>query len=527
VTRRGNITSDEALRELALRAARRSMAGFTLATKPDYQLTGFHREVCEALDEVVTGGCRRLILTMPPRHGKSELVSRRLPAFFFGHRPDAQIISTSYGFELSKVFSRDVRRIMQGESYAAIFPETTLAPDSTAIERWETAEGGALLAQGVGGSITGHGADLLLCDDLISNREQAESETQLEKAWDFFTGSLYPRLHPGGRIVLIMTRWSSGDPVGRILAGPDAASWRVLHFPAIDDQGNALWPERYSREALDAIRQAIGSYDWESLYQGRPHARGGQYLKRAWFEIVAESELPMNLTWFRGLDLAVSTKKTADYTASVRVARHQEAGVEHYFVAAGFNRRLDWPDAKRKIVALATAEKSQLCVEAVAGFAVAHRELEQALAGVCVVRQIQATKDKLTRALPWIAAAEAGKIVLVRAARGSNDWLDEFLAQAEAFPAVGAHDDLIDALSIAFEQAAMHATPHVWGIGDPAYDGPSPQRIDGEIRELIAGCRNEEERRAMIAELKREETWTPREGWQRFEHEVVDVERAD
>jgi predicted phage terminase large subunit-like protein len=326
-----------------------------------------------------------------------------------------------------------------------------------------------------------------------------------------------------------MTRWSPGDPVGRILAGPDAASWRVLHFPAIDDQGNALWPERYSREALDAIRQAIGSYDWESLYQGRPHARGGQYLKRAWFEIVDESDLPMSLIWFRGLDLAVSTKKTADYTASVRVAQHQEAGAEYYYVAGGFNQRLDWPDAKRKIVSLSTAEKSQLCVEAVAGFAVAHRELEQALAGVCVVRQVQATKDKLTRALPWIAAAEAGKIVLVRSARGSNDWIDEFLAQAEAFPAAGAHDDLIDALSIAFEHAARgFIHPTVWWPGKPDYDSARDLRkIDREIRELIDGCRNVDERREIIDELKRDGTWTPEEGWRRFDREALEVAGTD
>jgi predicted phage terminase large subunit-like protein len=429
------------------------MAGFTLATKPEYDLTQFHRQICEALDSVVSGDCRRLILTMPPRHGKSELVSRRLPAFFFGHHPGAQIISTSYGFELSKVFSRDVRRIMQADTYAAIFPKTTLAPDSSAMERWETAQGGAMLAQGVGGSITGHGADLLVCDDLISNREQAESETQLEKAWDFFTGSLYPRLHPGGRIVLVMTRWSPGDPVGRILAGADAAAWKVLHFPAIDDHGAALWPARYSKETLDAIRQAIGNHDWESLYQGQPFTRGGQYLKRAWFEIVDENKVPTGLTWFRGLDLAVSTSKTADFTASVRVAQHQEAGVETCFVAGGYNQRLDWPNAKRKIVALATEEKARLYVEAVAGFIVAHRELEEALRGVCIVQKVQATKDKLTRALPWIAAAEAGKIVLVRSARGSNDWIDTFLSEAEAFPAAGVKDDLIDALSIAYDAA--------------------------------------------------------------------------
>lgn len=452
-------TREEALRELAIRAARESLAGFTLATKPDFDLTPFHEEICRALDEVVSGDCRRLILTMPPRHGKSELVSRRLPAFFLGHHPGAQIISTSYGFELAKVFSRDVRRIMQGETFAALFPETTLAPDSNAIERWETAQGGAYLAQGVGGSITGHGADLLICDDLISNREQAESETQLAKTWDFFTGSLLTRLHPGARVVVIMTRWSNGDPVGRILAGEDAGAWRLLHFPALADDGSPLWPERYGKEALESIRRSVGTYDFESLYQGRPFARGGQYIRRSWFDTIDEDALPAGLVWWRGIDLAVSTKATADYTASVRVAKHTERGATHFFVAGGLCARMDWPEAKRRLVALCAAERSRVCVEAVAGFAVAHRELEEALRGSCFVRRVGATKDKLTRALPWIAAAETGRLVLVRSKRGSNDWLETFLAQAEAFPSNGAHDDLIDAVSIAYEGGINRPSP--------------------------------------------------------------------
>lgn len=124
--------------------------------------------------------------------------------------------------------------------------------------------------------------------------------------------------------------------------------------------------------------------------------------------------------------------------------------------------------------------------------------------------------------------AEAGKIVLVRTTHGSNDWINEFLAQAEAFPATGAHDDLIDALSIAFEYATVHIIrPHVWVPGDYDYDGPSPQECDEEIRQLIDGCRDPEELREMINELKRDELWTPAEGWRAFEREAFEHERAD
>lgn len=436
--------------EMILRNARRDFGSFCLATKPDYILAWFHSQICATLDSMVRGECKRLILTMPPRYGKSELISRKFPAYWLGHFPKSNIISTSYGFELTKTFSRDVRRTMQEPLYRAIFPQTELSQDVAAMDLWQTTQQGAYLAQGVGGSITGHGADLLICDDLISNREQAESVVQLNKVWDFYTGSLYTRLHPGACIIIIMTRWSPQDPVGRILTGDDKDSWRVMHYPAIDAQGKALWPERYSLDDLAKIRRSVGSYDFTSLYQGEPYARGGQYLKRAWFRVVDESEVPSEMTWVRGLDLAVSTKASADSSASVKLAKHTLDGESMLYIAGGWNQQLEWPHAKRKVIALATIERIQLYVEAVAGFVVAFRELRDALDGVAYVDKITVSKDKLSRALPWIAMAERGGVCLVRG-KGDNEWIDQFLSQCDSFPAGGLHDDLIDAVSIAFE----------------------------------------------------------------------------
>jgi predicted phage terminase large subunit-like protein len=436
--------------ELVLRNARRDFGSFCLTVNPNYEMAWFHSEICGTLNAMVRGECKRLILTMPPRHGKSELISRKLPAFWFGHFPKTQIISTSYGFELTKTFSRDVRDVMAEPIYRAIFPQTQLSRDVTAMDLWQTQQGGVYLAQGVGGSITGHGADLLICDDLISNREQAESSLQLNKVWDFYTGSLYTRLHPGAAIIIIMTRWSPQDPVGRILTSEDVDEWKVLHYPAINEQGAALWPEKYSRETLEQTRRSIGSYDFTSLYQGEPYARGGQYLKRAWFRVIAEAEVPAELTWVRGLDLAVSTKKSADSSASVKIARHDQDGESMMYIAGGWNQQLEWPHAKRKVVALATQERIQLYVEAVAGFVVAYRELRDSLDGIAFVDKITVSKDKLSRALPWIAMAERGGVCLVRG-KGDNEWIEQFLSQCDQFPTGSGHDDLIDAVSIAHE----------------------------------------------------------------------------
>ena len=178
----------------------------------------------------------------------------------------------------------------------------------------------------------------------------------------------------------------------------------------------------------------------------------GEYIKRAWFKQCAEADVPTGLTWWRGVDFAATTKETSDFTASVKVAEEKRAGETWYYIAGGLCARMEWPIAKRRIVELCKAERCRVCIEAVAGFIVAHREIAEALRGVCLVREISVVKDKLTRALPWIAAAEAGRVVLVHSGRG-DEWIDTLLSQCDTFPSTdkGLHDDLIDAVSIAFE----------------------------------------------------------------------------
>ncbi|MEN6535166.1 MAG: terminase family protein [Bryobacteraceae bacterium] len=447
------------------------MAKFTRAMRPEYKITWFQADLCAALDDVVSGACRRLIVTMPPGHGKSEYCSRLLPAYFVGRNPTGKIILTSYGADLARDASRDARAIVQSDRYRWLFPETEVSADSSAIERWGTTGGGSVVAQGVGGAITGRRADLIVVDDPLKDREEAESKAALDSCWNYFTGTLMTRLLPGGRIVVIMTRWSPKDLVGRLLGGPRAAEWRVLHFPAVAEdgemwrnKGDALWPERYPSEELARMRE-MSPYDFESLYQGRPYNRGGQYLKREWFEVISARDVPPGLRWVRGVDLAVSIKKRADQTASVRMARHLDGGIETFYIAGGWARREEWPTTRRIITERAKAERIKLVVEAVAGFDVAFRELAAELGSCCQVVKVSPTRDKLARALPWIAAAESRRVALV-SGDGSAGWVDEFLAQAEAFPSSGVHDDLIDAASLAYEGLKASGMSMLW---DPRY----------------------------------------------------------
>jgi predicted phage terminase large subunit-like protein len=447
------------------------MVKFTQAMHPDYRVAWFQEELCAALDDVASGTCRRLIVTMPPGHGKSEYCSRLLPAYVLGKDPSERIIMTSYGADLIRDASRDTRAIVQSERYGWIFPHTAIAQDSSAVERWGTSGGGAVVAQGVGGAITGRRASLIIVDDPLKDREEAESKAVLDTCWNYFTGTLMTRLLPGGRMVIIMTRWSPKDLVGRILGGPRAMEWRVLHYPAIAEKdemwrttGEALWPERYPLGDLERMRE-VAPYDFESLYQGRPYHRGGQYLRRDWFERVDAKDVPPGLRWTRGVDLAVSIKKRADMTASVRVARCMEGHIETIYIGGGWARRAEWPITKRLIIERARMERIKLIIEAVAGFDVAFRELASELGACCQVVKVSPTRDKLARALPWIAAAESKRVALVEG-DGDNAWIEEFLAQAEAFPSTGVHDDLIDAVSLAYEGSKVAGMAMIW---DPAF----------------------------------------------------------
>lgn len=227
--------------------------------------------------------------------------------------------------------------------------------------------------------------------------------------------------------------------------GEDKPNVETFHARTVD---NPFLPDEF--EAI--MRGQYPSTFARQELEGEFISLEGEYIKRAWFKQCAEADVPTGLTWWRGVDFAATTKETSDFTASVKVAEEKRAGENWYYIAGGLCARMEWPIAKRRIVELCKAERCRVCVEAVAGFIVAHREIAEALRGVCLVREISVVKDKLTRALPWIAAAEAGRVVLVKSGRG-DEWIDTFLSQCDTFPSEdkGLHDDLIDAVSIAFE----------------------------------------------------------------------------
>lgn len=444
--------------------AAESLLAFTLHTKPDYHVGWHHRVLCDYLDRFVSGDISRLLVCMPPRHGKSELVGRRLPAYILGREPRASIIATSYSADLASRMNRDVQRIIDTPQYAELFPQTQLYSKNVRT----TARGsylrnsdifeivgslGVYRSSGVGGGITGMGGQYLIIDDPIKNREEADSQTHRESLWEWYTSTFYTRLEERGAILITLTRWHEDDLAGRLLTlaanDPRADQWTVLRFPAIAeesdraaedtrDTGAALWPEKYDTAQLDTIRATVGSRQWDALYQQRPRPADGALFKRQWFTIVDRA--PEGLRWHRYWDLAASTKTSADYTTSAAVALDHDGVL---YIRDMLRGRWEWPDAKRIMIEAMRAEPSTMngVEKALHGIAaVQELQRERAVAHV-TIRGVDVDKDKVTRALPWAARAEAGKVRLVR-----GEWIPTFLDEVCAFP-LGTHDDQVDTVS--------------------------------------------------------------------------------
>lgn len=288
-------------RLIAAKKSRDSLLDFARFTMPDpqdvddaslslYETGWHHQAIAEVLEKVERGEILRAIITMPPRHGKSELTSRRFPVWFMGRAPHRQVIFATYGADFGEDFGRKAREIIDMPAFRQVFPKVALKKTSRSAARMETEQGGMMVFLGVDGPATGRGADLFVVDDPFKDRQEAESITIRNHVWDWFKAVAYTRLMPGGRIVVILTRWHEDDIVGRIfntdfVPKEEADKWFVLNLPGIIDEGQpeerALWPERFPLEVLKSTRAFIGERDWNSLYQQRPSPPEGVFFKSA------------------------------------------------------------------------------------------------------------------------------------------------------------------------------------------------------------------------------------------------------
>jgi len=441
------------------RNAADSLIGFTTYTLPKYRAADHHLRLAAGLEAVESGEIDRLMVTMPPRHGKSELVSRRFPAWFLGRNPEAAIIAASYNAELAADFGRKVREIIQSDAARRVFRDLDLRGDNKAADRFGTTEGGEYFAVGVGGATTGRGADVFLIDDPVKNREDADSEAKRRAAKDWYRSTAYTRLMPGGRIVMVLTRWNEGDLAGwqleEMAAGGD--QWHRIDMPAINSAGEPLWPQRYPLPALERIRRAVGPRDWSALYQQRPAPETGDYFRREWLRPVAKMPPKESLRIYGASDYAV-TSDGGDFTVHVVLGmdadgrlwlldlwRRQAASdvwIEAFCDLAKQWRPLGWAEETGQI-------------KAGVGPFLDRRQRER---GAYVARtQFPTRGDKAVR-----AQSIRGRMALegLHIPAGAP-WRADFEAEMMSFPA-GKHDDQVDALGLVgqlLDRMVKAATP--------------------------------------------------------------------
>ncbi len=271
---------------------RDNLLGYAIAQFPEFKPGRHHKLLASKLEDVEQGRIRRLAVLMAPRHGKSKLSSELFPSWYLGRNPKRRILSLSYGQDLADVFGRSVRNYLKAPTFGALFPECKLAADSNSIKRFNVSGGGGYATIGVGGATTGRGADLLLLDDLIKDREQADSPVYRENLIDWYKSVARTRLQPGGSIVLVQTRWGSTDFVAWLLSETAHENWEVISLPALAlendplgrQPGEALWPEAYPPEVLEEIKQTLGSRDWNALYQQCPLSDADVIFQAKWLQ---------------------------------------------------------------------------------------------------------------------------------------------------------------------------------------------------------------------------------------------------
>lgn len=433
------------------RRSRDGLLAFTRRMFPSYRPAPHHRVIADHLEAVERGEIDRLIVTMPPRHGKSTLASEHFPAWYLGRNPDKRVIGCAHTAGLAYRFSRLARNKMT----TARWPfNVAPADDLAAVQTWDLAgHRGGYVAAGVGGAIAGYGADLVLVDDPVKNAEQADSAVYRERAWEWWTTDVVTRMEPGAAAVAIGTRWHEDDLIGRLI---ESGRWTVLHLPALDDAGDALWPEHYPADVLGKIKGEVGSRTWEALYQGRPSPAEGGTFKRGWWQ--RYRELPPLKRVEQFVDSAFKDGVANDFSV---VATWGTDGLGSAYLIDVWRKRVQYPDLMHAVHAAHQKHQERattvpINVEDKASGQSAIQTLRRPLPQLngttlpalpVIPYPIKAGESKQGRAEAVSPLVESGRVFIP----GSAPWLDDWVAEHDGFP-YGKHDDQVDTTSMALSR---------------------------------------------------------------------------
>ena len=457
---------------LRRRRARTNLIDYARYTNRAYRPAEHHHKIAEALERVERGECKRLMIFMPPRHGKSELASRRFPPWFMGRNPERSIIAASYNSDLAGDFGREVRNIMASPEHETLYKGSVLAADSKSQHRWHTNQGGGYTAAGVGTAVTGRGAHILLIDDPVKDREAADSEIIREKTYRWYLSTAYTRWEGvitdkdddplwqdldeaqqkgepfTGAVVLIQTRWHEDDLAGRLLADMErgADQWEVLSLPAVED-GEALWPAKYPIGRLKEIEAAVSAREWSSLYQQEPTAEEGIHFRREWFEetmYLADQiadKIEQGNIYLTG-DYAV-TADGGDYT---EIAAWAMLPSEHLYCVGWWSGQVDsleWCEELLDMVKMFKPSRhiAEAGVIRKATESYIKRRMRERK-DFTTLEWLPTTQNKLANARSFQVMASHGRVHFPQ-----TTWAERVISQLLRFPA-GRYDDAVDACGL-------------------------------------------------------------------------------
>jgi predicted phage terminase large subunit-like protein len=440
-----------------------------------------HKIMADAFERVANGELKRLIINMPPRHTKSEFASYLFPAWFLGKYPEKKIIQTAHTAELAVGFGRKVRNLISNDDYQKVFKGVELSSDSKAAGRWNTNKGGDYFAIGVGGAVTGKGADVLVIDDPHSEQEAAVGQYNTDvydKVYEWYTSGPRQRLQPGGAIIIVMTRWSKRDLTGQIIKNSiqkeGASEWEVIELPAILPSGKALWPGFWKQEELESLKAELPVSKWNAQYQQNPTSEEGALIKREWWQEWDQSQMPECEAIIQSWDTAFLKTQRADYSACTTWGIFNwpdEDGqtIPNLILLDAFKEKLEFPDLKRAAYDKYWEwEPDQMIIEAKA-------------AGSPLIFELRAMGIPVTEFTPSRGQDKIARVNAVTDLFASGvvwcpptRWAEEVVEECASFPS-GDHDDLVDSTTQAllrFRQGGwIRSTMDEWDE-EPVYRRP-------------------------------------------------------
>ena len=439
--------------------AKNDFLSFVKCVWPDFIEGAHHRHIAKKFNKLATGEIKRLIINMPPRHTKSEFASYLLPSWMVGRNPKLKIIQATHTGELAIRFGRKSKHLIDSQEYAKIF-KTRLQEDSKAAGRWETAQGGEYFAAGVGGAITGRGADLLIIDDPHSEQD-ALSESALESAYEWYTSGPRQRLQPGAAIVLVMTRWSTKDLTAMLLKNQGnvkADEWDLVEFPATMDDGEPMWPEYWKKDELEKVEATLPVAKWNAQWMQKPTSEEGALIKREWWRKWDKDWVPRLYHVIQSYDTAYLKKETADFSAITTwgIFHPNDDSGDSLILLDAIKGRWEFPELRRRALAnYKYWQPETVLIEAKAAGLPLTYELRQM--DIPVVNYTPSKgHDKHVRVNSVAPLFESGMIWAP-----TQKFAEEVIEECAAFPH-GDHDDLVDSMTQAvmrFRQGGLVRHP--------------------------------------------------------------------